>query len=108
MESWLHQARPARLTPLLDAPRVRYELLATAIPALSYAAGGQEIPATESTKRIFNFDLEKSGRSPGRWPTEGHTAKNKPGRWLHSDFKNVALPFVHPLFSKMVAEGSLR
>ena len=108
MESWLHQARPARLTPLLDAPRVRYELLATAIPALSYAAGGQEIPATESTKRIFNFDLEKSGRSPGRWPTEGHTAKNKPGRWLHSDFKNVALPFVHPLFSKMVAEASLR
>jgi hypothetical protein len=107
-ERWLHSPRPARLSPLMDVPHVRYELLATAIPALSYAAGGQEIPATESTKRIFNFDLEKSGRSPGRWPTEGHTAKNKPGRWLHSDFKNVALPFVHPLFTKMIVEGSLR
>lgn len=105
---WLHQARPLRPSPLVDSPHVRYELLATAIPAMSFAAGAVEIPVRESTKRILNLNLEKEGRGAGRWPTEGHGGKNTPGRWLHSDFKNVALPFVHPLFSRMIAEGSLR
>lgn len=105
---WLHQARPPRPSPLLDSPDVRYELLATAIPAMSFAAGAAEIPLSGSASRVFNFDLEKEGRSPGRWPTEGHTAKHAQGRWLHSDFKNVALPFVHPLFVKMIGEASLR
>jgi hypothetical protein len=106
---WLHQIRPPRPSPLLDSPNVRYELLATAIPALSFAAGSGEIPRSAYTSRIRNLDLEKEGRvAGGRWPTEGHTAKNTPGRWLHSDFKNAALPFVHPLFVKMIGEGSLR
>jgi hypothetical protein len=109
MARWLHQPRPARPSPLLDSPHVRYELLATAIPALSFAAGAAAIPRSPYSSRIRNFDLEKEGREAGgRWPTEGHTAKNTPGRWLHSDFKNAALPFVHPLFAKMISEGSLR
>ena len=108
MARWLHQPRLPRPSPLSDSPDMRYELLATAIPAMSFAAGASEIPVNENTKHIFNLNLEKEGRSAGRWPTEGHTAKNTPGRWLHSDFKNVALPFVHPLFSKMIAEGPLR
>lgn len=105
---WLHQPRPTRPSPLLDSPHLRYELLATAIPALSFAAGAAEIPRGAGTLRVRNFNLETEGRGGGRWPAEGHAAKNTPGRWLHSDFKNVALPFVHPLFSKMVAEGALR
>jgi hypothetical protein len=106
---WLHQPRLPRPSPLLDSPHVRYELLATAIPALSFAAGAAEIPRSPYSSRIRNFDLENEGREAGgRWPTEGHTAKNTPGRWLHSDFKNAALPFVHPLFAKMISEGSLR
>lgn len=106
---WLHQSRAPRPSPLLDSPHVRYELLATAIPALSFAAGAAEVPRSAYSSRIRNFDLEKEGREAGgRWPTEGHAAKNTPGRWLHSDFKNAALPFVHPLFAKMISEGSLR
>lgn len=105
---WLHQARPARPSPLIDSPHVRYELLATAIPAMSFAAGAAEIPRGAGTARVLNFNLEAEGRSAGRWPVEGHAGKHAPGRWLHSDYKNVALPFVHPLFSKMIAKGSLR
>jgi hypothetical protein len=30
------------------------------------------------------------------------------GRWLHSDFKNVALPYVYPLFLTMINRGELR
>ncbi|MEY3292592.1 MAG: hypothetical protein RJB12_363, partial [Pseudomonadota bacterium] len=28
--------------------------------------------------------------------------------WLHSDFKNMALPFVYPLYNTIVARDSLR
>lgn len=107
-ESWLHQPRPARVTPLLDSPNVRYDLLARAIPALSFAAGSTAIPPKANSKVIRNFDLEGEGRNPGRWPTEGHTKPQTPGRWLHSDFKNVALPFTHPLFNRMITDASLR
>ena len=105
-EDWLHQPRPARLTPLLDSPHVRYDLLARAIPALSFAAGGTPIPTQANSKALRNFNLEAEGRNPGRWPTEGHVARNAARRWLHSDFKNSALPFVQPL--RMISEGSLR
>lgn len=105
---WLHQPRPLRPSPLLDSPQVRYELLATAVPAMSFAAGAAEIPRGAGTLRVRNLNLETEGRGSGRWPAEGHAAKNTTGRWLHSDFKNVALPFVHPLFFKMVTEGALR
>jgi len=107
-ESWLHQPRPARLTPLLDSPNARYDLLARAIPALSFAAGGAEIPPKANSRVIRNLNLETEGRRSGRWPVEGHTSRSATKRWLHSDFKNVALPFVQPLFSKMISDASLR
>jgi hypothetical protein len=107
-ESWLHEARPARLSPLLDSPHIRYDLLARAIPAMSYAAGASPIPSSGPLSKLRNFDLEAHGRTPGRWPSEGHAAAVTAGRWLHSDFKNVALPFVSPLFAKMIEEAALR
>ncbi len=107
-ESWLHEARPARLSPLLDSPHIRYDLLARAVPAMSYAAGASPIPSSGPATQLRNFDLEASGRTPGRWPSEGHTTPVTSGRWLHSDFKNAALPFVHPLFAKMIESASLR
>jgi hypothetical protein len=107
-ESWLHEPRPTRLTPLLDSTHARYDLLARAIPAMSFAAGAAPIPPQANSRLIKNFDLEAAGRNPVRWPTEGHTARNTAGRWLHSDFKNVALPFVQPLFSKMISDAALR
>ena len=107
-ESWLHQSRPARLSPLLDSPRVRQDLLARAIPAMSYAAGGSPIPTTGGSGPIRNFNLEAGGRREGLWPETGHSSPISSGRWLHSDFKNVALPFVYPLFAKMNSDASLR
>ena len=75
---------------------------------MSYAAGASPIPSSGPATQLRNFDLEASGRTPGRWPSEGHTTPVTSGRWLHSDFKNVALPFVHPLFAKMIESASLR
>jgi hypothetical protein len=30
------------------------------------------------------------------------------GRWFHSDFKNVALPYVFQMYQEMINRGSLR
>jgi hypothetical protein len=56
---------------------MRYELLATAIPAMSFAAGAAEIPVNENTKHIFNLNLEKEGRSAG--PPKGTLQRIRQG-----------------------------
>jgi hypothetical protein len=106
-ESWLHRQNLPATSPLLSSANIRYDLLARAIPAMTFAAGGTALPGG-TARGTENFDLETLGRTSGKWPKEGHTTKVTEGRWLHSDFKNVALPLVHPLFTKMIAESSLR
>lgn len=107
IESWLHRQSLPASSPLLNSANLRYDLLARAIPAMTFAAGGTALPGV-SSQGTENFDLEALGRTSGLWPKEGHTSKVTVGRWLHSDFKNVALPLVHPLFAKMIADSSLR
>jgi len=88
---------------------MRYDLLARAIPAMSFAAGASSVPPTGSGAQVLNFDLETLGRTdPKQWPTEGHGSKQLVGRWLHSDFKNVALPYVTPLYTQMIKTAALR
>ena len=104
-EGWLHQPRAPRPSPLLDSPHIRYDLLARAIPAMTFAAGAAPIAAAG----VSNYDLELQGRrSDGPWPAEGHGGTRTAGRWLHSDYKNVALPYVSPLFLRMIQDASLR
>ena len=94
-------------------PRVKYDLLARAIPSLSYAAGAEPMPLLGSFRTgqtgTTNFNLETEGRvATRRWPTAGHTQSATAGHWLHSDCKNVALPFVHPFYLSMITQGDLR
>ena len=106
-EDWLHTTRPPRVSPLLDDSLVRYDLLARGIPAVTFAAGAVPL-AVKKTKEIMvknhqDINLEEEGRiATNRWPTDAHKAVRAPGRWLHSDYKNVALPFVFPLFELMI------
>lgn len=96
-------------SPILDCANMRYDLLARAIPAMTFAAGAAPVPSTGNGLQVANFDLEALGRTdPGQWPTEGHEATRLAGRWLHSDYKNVALPYVAPLFTHMINFAALR
>ena len=110
-EDWLHTTRPPRVSPLLDDSLVRYDLLARGIPAVTFAAGA--VPMfNKQTKEIMgknyqDINLEEGGRiAANRWPADGHKADNS-GRWLHSDYKNAALPFVFPLFEQMLNQSKL-
>jgi hypothetical protein len=82
-------------------PKVRYDVLARGIPAMSYAAAANALPDIKS------IDMEMEGRVAGKWPTVGHDDKYRAGRWIHSDFKNVALPYVYPMFQEMITKGVL-
>ncbi|MDP3072043.1 MAG: putative Ig domain-containing protein [Opitutaceae bacterium] len=82
--------------------KVRNDLLARAIPALSYAVAVDQLPGLPAGR---NFNMEFEGRQGG-WPTDGHSGQNA-NRWLHSDFRNVALPYVHPMYLKMIELGGL-
>ena len=111
-ESWLHVAGPLRVSPLLGDSLTRYDLLARGIPALTYAAGA--VPLSDAqTKNLMggihqDINLETNGRlADNRWPTDTHEAVRATGRWLHSDFKNAALPFVFPLFELMINQAKL-
>jgi hypothetical protein len=95
----LHQTEWA-----LDRKNTRYSLLARGIPASTYAAGGipllTEKPGDEP---VINYNLEAEGRA-NKWPTQGHNNDKIRNRWLHSDFKNVALPYVHPFFTHIITQ----
>ena len=108
-QRWLHAPSTTPGSPLVEAPRVRYDLLARGLPALSPAAGSTPIPVTGGAGSVTNYDLETQGRPVGgSWPADGHRSPLTNDRWLHSDFKNVALPCVYPLFLNMINRGALR
>jgi len=67
---------------------------------MSYAVAPNALPDVES------IDMEKEGRDPSKWPADGHDSDRR-GRWIHSDFKNVALPYVQPMFQEMITRGGL-
>jgi hypothetical protein len=95
----LHQTEWA-----LDKKNTWYSLLARGIPASTFAAGGIPLLSQNTADEpITNYDLEKWGRSKA-WPEQGHGSKDNNQRWLHSDFKNVALPYVHPFFTYMIEQ----
>jgi hypothetical protein len=84
----------------------RYKLLATGIPATSYAIAVNSLDQLDL--RILNgpsrnFNLPRDFKSPGgrsSWPP--HENSMSPGDWMHSDFNEVALHFMYPMFEKMI------
>lgn len=93
---------------------VRDELLAHAIPALSPAAGSVPLAG------IRNYRMDGAGPSdphPGElapfplgWPRgiEVTAYLNAPAPiWRHSDWKNVAYPYVHPVYATLIREAKL-
>jgi len=104
---------------LLGQPLVVYDLFARALPALSYGAGARRIvgfnnkvaPKKEDDDPT-NYDLEAKGRVGSVapfWPTVNHGNQADPedkrkNRWLHSDFRNAALPFVSPAYKFFVTQ----
>ncbi len=92
LESALLHSDSAIASTKAAESKVKYDLLARAIPAMSNAAAANDMPSLSDDR---NFDMPAQGNANGDLPTPS-------GRWRHSDFKNVALPYVYPMYNKMI------
>ena len=106
LEHTLFGSDPVQASGFSAQKFVQYDLLARGIPAQSFAVAANQLKPLAAPLR--NFDMEDKGRTASLWPTEGHTINASAGRWLHSDLRNVALPYVYKLYNEMIALGSLR
>ena len=91
-------------TSITNAVATRLETdfhLAQGIPALSPPTGRTDL----SDVNVTSFDINTPQFMANTWPrpNDGHLG----GRFLHSDIKNVAYFFVHPVFKKIVEVGGL-
>ncbi len=76
-------------------------LLANAMPALTLPAGGNK---TVKFGLENNFDMQLRFRNGDHWPATRGNLQN----WRHGDLKDVAYPYVYPLFDKFVTLGGLK
>ena len=105
LETDLHHRDPLRASAAASRRLVQYDVLARGIPALSFGAALQPLDPLGAGR---NLNLEQIGRVPGVWPeeTRGFDHANR-ARWLHSDFRAVALPYVTPLYRQILIHARL-
>jgi len=97
---------PTLGSALANNKLVKYHVLASAIPALSYAAGSNPIGGKLMEGR--NFNMPSLFQTPGsQWPSEGHEDDEAVNQWLHSDFYGVSLSHVYLMYEKMIKLGKL-
>jgi hypothetical protein len=106
LESELFNFNAATASAKATEKKVQYDVLARGVPSRSYAVATRKIISFDQTSR--NFNMESLGRFENRWPAEGHTRDGTQGRWLHSDFKAVAFPYVYRMFEEMIIRGALK
>ena len=98
--------RPSKMFSSSIPYEDRCEILACGIPALSGPAGTRplDFPSGQGQGILRNIDMQ-SFKNDSTWP------RNSPffgKRWLHSDFKNIALPHVFDLFDRFCVIGDLQ
>ncbi|HHJ18895.1 MAG TPA: alpha/beta fold hydrolase, partial [Gammaproteobacteria bacterium] len=84
----------------------QWDLLASGIPAMSFAAAANPISALDARPiggLNTNFNMEALRGDAQAWPASRTSSWGK--RWLHSDIKNIALPYVHHTFDTMLEIG---
>lgn len=88
------------------------ELLAYAIPALSFGSGGAVVNGFVKTNKEINmnsYPVADGGFDwPGERPLDRHPITQEPRLWRHSDFKDVAYRYVYKLYDEMAFRGNIK
>ncbi len=87
---------PAAGSEKANDPDLQYRLLATAIPAKSFAVAANAVNDFNELGKNYDMMIMKTDAA---WP-RGNDEKG--ARWLHSDFRNVALCYVQRMYYKMI------
>lgn len=101
---------PSTGSTIAELPEARYNLLATAIPATSYAVAPNAIDdLINHPQGTRNYNMESSLKNTDQYGAifwvENDAAYN--GDWIHSDFRDVACTYVWPMYEKMINLGKL-
>ena len=96
---------PAQGSSTAGVTTNRYKLLGSGIPATSYAIAANDLPKLNQVNggEQRNFNMPQALRSSGgysSWPEDENS--KAPEDWMHSDFNDVALQFLHPMYQKMI------
>ncbi len=75
------------------------QLLAEMVPAVSKPAGLVALPQLNGPP-LRNFDMQNTMKNENAWPRGD-------GLWRHSDFREVAYPYVHKLYDEFKTQGGL-
>jgi hypothetical protein len=100
--SYLYRPVSEPVTLWLD--NHQWDILASAIPAMSFAGAANSLDVLPSTRNI-NMEALRGGNQ--EWPSSRITSTWQK-RWLHNDIRNVALPYVCHTFDKMLDLGGFR
>lgn len=87
-------------TSIALQPAVRAKLLAEAIPSISRATGRNPVED--------RFGGEANNIDMMGYKTPGMTWPRELGRWLHSDYQEVAYIFNYALYENIVSRGGLK
>jgi hypothetical protein len=87
---------------LADDDSVRAQLLAEAIPARTFAAGGNRLekPDHDPVAKL-NFDMNSDLQKRG-WPAKRLNSSQDKKRWEHSDIHNVPYQYTGMAFDELV------
>jgi hypothetical protein len=101
----------ADMRELMAQPETTWQLLATAIPERSFAAGSNSLTLLsgdifedkpERNYSLHDYRVNVDSGSGVYWPTERRSSKETDLDWLHSDMIGIAYPYVQPFFQEMV------
>lgn len=81
----------------------QWDLLASGLPAMSFAVATNAI---DLLPKLKNIDMEELRGGNKLWPPE--RIKNWDKRWLHSDIRDVALPYVYHTLDEILKIGEFR
>jgi hypothetical protein len=82
----------------------RERILSDAIPAVTWAVGSHPVPRLQAANRNFNMNALYQND----WPQMRLLTGQNNNNWWHSDFRDVAFTYVHPLFNQFVTVGNLK
>lgn len=84
--------------------KVKYDVLARGIPAMSNAVAANPLPSLGNER---NFDMPGDGIAKDAAGNK-LTLPTPNNQWRHSDFKVIALPYVYPMYEAMISRGGLK
>ena len=97
----------AAASALAGQDETQWDLLASSVPALSFAAAANPITTLDSLAGAGgvqrNYNMQGLRRAVNGWPASRQSDWGN--RWLHSDFRNMALPYVVDTYDAMLDIG---